>query len=101
MAIHRVKEGSVTVSRRVVEAALIVLSMQDFDVILGMDLLRENCALIDCETRIVTLRLPSEDSVTYKGVTSKRTPSIITALKARKMICSGASAFLARVVIFD
>ena len=36
MATHRVKGGSVTVSGRVIEAALIVLSMQDFDVILGM-----------------------------------------------------------------
>ena len=42
-------------SGRVIEAALIVLSMQDFDVILGMDWLGKNHALIDCETQIVTL----------------------------------------------
>ena len=81
------------------EAALIVLSMQDFDVILGMDWLGENCALIDCETRIVTLRLPSGDSFTYKGASSKRTPSVITTLKARKIIRSSASAFLADVTL--
>ena len=50
MATHRVKGGSVTVSGRVIEAALIVLSMHDFDVILGMDWLGENRALIECET---------------------------------------------------
>ena len=98
MATHRVKGGSVTVSGRVIEPALIVLSMQDFDVILGMDWLGENRALIG-ETRIDTLRLPLGDSFTYKGATSKRTPSVIIALKARKMIYSGASAFLACVAL--
>ena len=81
MATHRVKGGSVTVSGRAIEAALIVLSMQDFDVILGMDWLSENRALIDFETRIVTLKLPLGDSFTYKGATSKRTPSVITTLR--------------------
>ena len=50
MTTHRVKGGSVTVLGRVIKAALIVLSMQDFDVILGMDWLGENRFLIDCET---------------------------------------------------
>ena len=99
MATHRVKGGSVTVSGRVIEAALIVLSMQDFDVILGMDWLSENRALIDCETRTVTLRFLPGDSFTYKGATSKRIPSVIIALKARNMIQSGASTFLATVTL--
>ena len=97
MATHRVKGDSVTVSGRVIKAALIVLSMQDFDVILGMIWLGENRALIDCKTRIVTLRLPLGDSFTYNGATSKRTLSVITALKARKMIRSGTNTFLASV----
>ena len=99
MATRRVKRDSVTMSGCVIEATLIVLSMQDFDVILGMDWLCENRALIDCETRIVTHKLPSRDSFTYKGATSKRTPSVITALKARNMIRSGAIAFLASVTL--
>ena len=99
MATHRVKGGCVTVSGYVIEAALIVLSMQDFDVSLGMYWLGENHALIDCETRIVTLRLPSRDSFTYKGATSKKNSSVIAALKARKMICSGASTYLATVIL--
>ena len=78
LATHRVKGGGVTIAGRVIEATLIVLSMQDFDVILGMDWLGENRVLIDCETRIVTLRLPSGDSFTYKGATSKGVPSVIT-----------------------
>ena len=55
--------------------------------------------MIDCETRIVTPRLPSGDNFTYKGDTPKRTPSVITTLKVRKMICSGASAFLASATL--
>ncbi|XP_022958237.1 uncharacterized protein LOC111459523 isoform X1 [Cucurbita moschata] len=99
MATHRVKGGNVIVSGRVIKAVLIVLSMQDFNVILGMDWLGENHALIDCETQIVTLRLSSGDSFTYEGATSKRTLSVVTALKARKMICGGASAFLVSVTL--
>ena len=99
MATHRVKGCGVIVSGRVIEAVLIVLSMQDFDVILGMNWLGENRALIDCETRIFILKLPSGNSFTYEGATSKRTPSVVTALKARKMIRGGASAFLASVTL--
>ena len=50
MATHRVKRGSVTVSRCDIEATLMILSMQDFDVFLGMDWLGVNHSLIDCET---------------------------------------------------
>ena len=86
MATHRVKRGSVTVSGHVIEATLILLSMQEFDVILGMDWLCENRTLVDCETRIVTFKLLSGDNFTYKRATSKRTPSVIIVLKAKKMI---------------
>ena len=99
MATHRVKGGSVRVSGRVIEATLIVLSMQDFDVNLGIDWQCENRALIDCETRVVTLRLPSGDNFTYKGATSKRSPNVITALKAKMMVHNSASAFLASVTL--
>ena len=73
--------------------------MQDFDVILGMDWLGKNCVLIYCETRVVTLRLPSGDNFTYKGATSKGAPSVITSLRAKKLIRSGTSAFLASVTL--
>ena len=80
LATCRVKGGGVTISGRVIDATLIVLIMQDFDVILGMDWLGKNHVLIDCETRIVTLRLPSGDNFTYKGATSKGAPNVITSL---------------------
>ena len=95
LATHRVNGGGVSISGRVIEATLIVLSKQDFDVILGMDWLGENHVLIDCETQKVTLRLLSGDNITYKGATSKGAPSVITSLRAKKLIRSGASAFLA------
>ena len=66
LATHRVKGGSVRISGRVIEDTLIVLSKQDFNVILGMDWLGENRVLIDCETRIVTLRLLSGNNITFK-----------------------------------
>ena len=44
------------VARRELVASLIVLSMQDFDVILGMDWLGKNRVLIDYKARKVTFR---------------------------------------------
>ena len=99
LATHRVKGGGVTISGRVIKATLIVLSKQDFDVILGIDWLGENCVLIDCETRIVTLRLPSGDNFTYKGANSKGASCVITSLRAMKLIQGGTSAFLASVTL--
>ena len=62
-----------------------------------MDWLSENHTLIDCEDRMVNLKLPLGESFTYKGTNSKKTTSVITTLKARKMIRSGPCTFLASV----
>lgn len=55
---HRVRAGRVTVSYWEFEADLIVLAMVDFDIILGMDWLSVNRAVIDCESRMVISRHP-------------------------------------------
>ena len=99
LATHRIKGGGVTISGRVIKATLIVLSKQDFDVILGIDWLDKNRVLVDCETQLVTLRLLSGDNFTYKGATSKGAPSVITLLRAMKFIQGGTSAFLASVTL--
>ena len=83
-ATHRVKNSSVTVIGRNLEASLIVLCMQDFNVILRMDWLGENHALIDCEARKVIFKPMIKESFKFKGDTFNVVPRVITALKARK-----------------
>ena len=60
--------------------------MQDSDVILGMDWLGKNRALIDYEARKVTFRPLMGENFKFKGDISRSTPRVITALKARKML---------------
>jgi hypothetical protein len=47
------------------KANLIVLEMQEFDVILGMDWLHQNKATIDCHEKSVTLRLFGQTKIVY------------------------------------
>ena len=51
VAKDRVKDGQVTVADRTLSIDLIVVSVKDFDVILGMDWLAENHTSIDCIKR--------------------------------------------------
>ena len=96
-ATRRVRGGSVIVAGRKIVASLIVLCMQDFDVLLGMDWLDENCALIDCEARKITFRPLIGENFEFKGDISRSTPRVITTLKARKLLYQGAWAILASV----
>ena len=93
-ATHRVRGGSVTITVRKLVASLIVLCMQDFDVILGMDWLGKNRALIDHEVRKVTFRPLIGENFEFKGDISRSTPRVITTLKARKLLYQGAWAML-------
>ena len=49
------------------DADLFVLSMKDIDVILGMNWLEENGALIDCANKIVSLKSPDGGRMIYQG----------------------------------
>ena len=56
---ERVRASQIVIAGRPLEVVLIVLNMSDFDVILGMDLLAENHAIIDCRAREVIFRPPN------------------------------------------
>ena len=46
---------------------LVILEMVDFDVILGMTWLSPNFAILDCNTKTVTLAKPGTDSLVWEG----------------------------------
>ena len=61
------KARRVMVSDGEFETVLILLAMVDFDIILGMDCSSVNQAIIDCESRMVNFKLPSWESLVYRG----------------------------------
>ena len=77
---------------------LIELSFRDFDVILGMDWLSQHQAIVDCRMKIVTLRTPNEDEVTFIGNRSNHLSNVIYAATARTMVLKGCEAYLAYVI---
>ena len=77
---------------------LIELSFREFDVILGMDWLSGHQAIVDCRMKIVTLRTPNEDEVTFICERSNHLSNVISAATARTMVRKGYEAYLAYVI---
>ena len=77
---------------------LIELSFREFNVILGMDWLSRHQAIVDCRMKIVTLRTPNEDEVTFIGERSNHLSNVISAATARTMVRKGCEAYLDYVI---
>ena len=77
---------------------LIELSFREFHVILGMDWLSRHQAIVDCRMKIVTLRTPNEDEVTFIGERSNHLSNVISTATARTMVRKGCEAYLAYVI---
>ncbi|KAL4013626.1 hypothetical protein IC575_025800 [Cucumis melo] len=80
------------------DVTLLVLDMQDFDVILGMDWLSANHANIDCYGKEVVFNPPSEASFKFRGAGMVCIPKVISAMKASKLLSQGTWGILASVV---
>ncbi|KAL4026723.1 hypothetical protein IC575_015162 [Cucumis melo] len=80
------------------DVTLLVLDMQDFDVILGMDWLSANHANIDCFGKEVVFNPPSGASFKFKGTGMVCIPKVISAMKASKLLSQGTWGILASVV---
>ena len=78
---------------------LIILEMHDYDVILGIDWLSKHYGKIDCKKNEVTFRPPQKKSFAFKGECKEKKMSIISALKAARLLNGGCEGYLASVVI--
>ena len=75
-------------------ASLIVLAMSDFDVILGMDWLAANHAVLDCFNKV--MRLQGVDCcVEYIGAKNPTSVRLISVLKADRLMRSGSEGYIA------
>ena len=65
---------------------LILLDIHDFDVILGMDWLSRHHAIVDCYRKEVRFCRPRQTEVVFYGLWKTLPNSIMTAMKASKML---------------
>ena len=95
---NKIKACQVEIVNHVLDVTLLVLDMQDFDVILGMDWLSANHVSIDCSRKEVVFNPPSAASFKFKGVGTVVLPKVISVMKASKLLNQGTWSILASVV---
>ena len=62
---HAYRNCKIHVNNQELTINLILLAIQHFDVILGMDWLAENHGVIDCERKVVTFQTPNNEPYTF------------------------------------
>ncbi|KAA0061996.1 reverse transcriptase [Cucumis melo var. makuwa] len=73
---------------------LLPLKLQALDVILGMDFLFTHYASMNCHRKEVTFRKPGSTEVVFRDERKIIPTSLISALKAEKLLRKGCTAFL-------
>ena len=86
---RRIKDGQVIVAGHIISINLKVVSMTDFDVILGMLWLAENYASIDCHKKKVVFSPPTRPNFKFKGTCTGVTPKIVSMMKAKRLVQQG------------
>ena len=79
-------------------ADLILLDIHDFDVILGMDWLSRHHATVDCYRKEVRFCRPGKTEVVFYGLRKTLPNSIMTAMKASKMLRKSYQGYLAYAI---
>ncbi|XP_073307193.1 uncharacterized protein [Primulina huaijiensis] len=92
--IHR--DCIISIGNHTFSADLIQLVMADFDIILGMDWLARNNAIVDCKGKRVKLRTPNQKEIVYHGK-SKERKSLLSTSQTWKAMKSGEDIYLAMV----
>ena len=80
-------------------ANLIIMDMQEYDVILGMDWLAQHSAVIDCAKKRVMTECPGQGWCMIQGVRPGGPKKIISAMKAYRHLSRGSVGYLASVTI--
>ena len=78
-----------------------LLPFDEFDIILGMDLLSQHWAMLKCRRKEVKIKLPGKRKILFKGIQRKeheKSP-FLSAIQASKLIQNGCEAYLAHVTV--
>ncbi|KAM2208390.1 hypothetical protein ACFXTI_024397 [Malus domestica] len=82
-------------------ANFVPLNIVDFDVILGMDLLDYNSAMLNCHQKIVTFHRPGMPMVTFIDERGGLKHRVIFAMKTKQMLRKGCQGYLAHVMVTE
>ena len=94
------RDCSIIIQGKTFLANLILLGIQGYDVILGMDWLAKYCATIDCKQKTLAVLTPEGERLVYTGKLDYTIP-LILAIKAHKLVQKGCTAFLCAVKVID
>ena len=61
----------------------VLLSVMDFDVILGMDLLPQHYAVVDCQNKEMIFRISGDEEFKFMGDRSSAPQKFISAITTR------------------
>ena len=92
------RDYCVMIEYREMTIDLVLLGLQDFDVILGMDWLASYHASIDCFGKRVTFNISGQPKFSFKGKHVDRPLRMISALRAISLLRKGCQGFLVYVV---
>ena len=76
---------------------MIVINLREFDVILGMDWLSKNHAIVDCQTKEVVMEVDGQLKIVIVGERKVVPNCLISTVTAFHLIWDGCDAYLASV----
>ncbi|XP_070014529.1 uncharacterized protein [Nicotiana sylvestris] len=79
------------------KADILLLSMVDFDIILGMDWLSPHYVVLDCHAKTMTLARPGLPRLEWRGSLDYVPSKVISFLKAQRMVEKGCAVYIAYV----
>ncbi|KAG8503448.1 hypothetical protein CXB51_001583 [Gossypium anomalum] len=79
-------------------ADLMLLPFDEFDIILGMDWLTMQDAVVNCKRKTIDLRCSNDEIIRVESTDLNRLPAVISSMLAQKYVKKGCEAYLAYVL---
>ena len=83
---------------KTLEVDLILLNIQKFDIILGMDFLSNHYASLNCNQKEIVFKRPGKYEITLCSDRKILLTYVISALKPSKLLRKGCTAYLTHVM---
>jgi len=96
-----VQNCSIMIQNREFFADLVVLDIQGYDVILGMDWLTKYRATIDCKEKMLTVVTPEGENFVFKSGDSNHSAPLISATRVCKLMEKGCTASLCAIEVLE